>query len=457
MNDLRIGRDPTIDKDLTWKNVWMTGRTEDDVPAIAQAEIDRINMARKEQGLRALRKDAVSVIQIVEKPPLAYMENLAYADKVRFLSDSHKVMSDIIRQWNPQWKCIAAVQHHDEFGGLSAHTHSMWLITSTDKNGIPCMNAKAEVGLKFFSHINKTYAAGMRALGYSDVEDPLTYDSLSEEEKIKRSLEPKQTGIDGYLYKKQMQQQQEKKLAEVAADISQTEETLKNKAEDLRLTERMLSETQTALTQKQSEINALKTYEDKIKVIVQKAVDVKNEADAREKLYNEKIDELNRITGSDPASYVKLLEENRKQAETIARQETTISRLTEEIRSLKMKVLEWQSRFETITRLAGRKLMQLFGLKTMPSDIPDLPTPEIASGIRNMIHSSEIRHPENYRVLPDPDAEGKYRIALRDNNTYKTIRSGFDTREAAEAWRRAYTSSALSLSEPDIKNGFKKG
>ena len=76
MNDQRIGRDQTIDKTLTEKNVWMVGNSDDDIVGIVQKEIDRINATRSEAGVRSLRKDCVSVLAIVEKPSIDYMQDL---------------------------------------------------------------------------------------------------------------------------------------------------------------------------------------------------------------------------------------------------------------------------------------------------------------------------------------------------------------------------------------------
>ena len=66
MNDERMGRDTTIDKNLTHHNVWMDGSTADDVTKVVQTEIDRINEERRANGLRAMRKVGMEREQVIE-------------------------------------------------------------------------------------------------------------------------------------------------------------------------------------------------------------------------------------------------------------------------------------------------------------------------------------------------------------------------------------------------------
>ena len=248
MNDDRYGRDTTIDKSLTKNNVWMEGSTSDNVTGMVQEEINRINAERKENGLRSLRTDAVSVIEIVEKPPLEYMQTLSYDEKKKYLSDSHDVMEQLIHEWNPYWKMMESVQHHDEFGGLSAHNHSLIMLTSKDKNGIATLNAKGEFNLKFFTHVNKNYAKMMREKGY-DVEDCRTYDMLSEEEKEERKLHPEEHGVEAYIFKQEKIKEQEQKLTSLEAESE-------NVSLEISIKRTALSDAATELSEKEAAITA---------------------------------------------------------------------------------------------------------------------------------------------------------------------------------------------------------
>ena len=232
MNNERLGRDQTIDKELTYKNVWMIGDTSDNIPEIVKKEIAYINAERIKNGKKSLRKDCVSVAEIIEKPPITYMENLSYEEKVQFLKDSHTVMSDLIYNWNPNWKIIASVQHHDEFGGRSPHNHELVLLSTIDKDGLPNMQAKSELNLKFFNYINKNYPEKMRNLGY-DIEDVRTYDLLSEEEKKERKLHPDEHGVDSYIYKKKKEKELTQKLEQLQQENENTIEELQMKKQEL--------------------------------------------------------------------------------------------------------------------------------------------------------------------------------------------------------------------------------
>lgn len=208
MNDNRLGRDESINKEMTHLNIWMDGSSNMDLIGEVEKEINRINKERKSLGKRSLRSDAVSVIAIVEKPNIDYMQKLNYEQKVDFLNKSHEVIKELLHEWNPNWKILASVQHHDEFEGLSAHNHSLVMMSTKDKDGISNMCAFKEYNLKFFNHINKNYPARMRKLGY-DVEDVRTFDKLTEEEKVERKLHPKEHGVDSIIYKKQKQKELE--------------------------------------------------------------------------------------------------------------------------------------------------------------------------------------------------------------------------------------------------------
>lgn len=227
MNDERIGRDMDIDSDMTHLNVWMEGSSSDDVVQIVQAKIDEINRIKRENGKRALRKDAVSVIEVIEKPNIEYMSELSYEEKVKFLKDSHETFKQLISEWNPNWKILESVQHHDEFGGLSAHNHNLIMLTTEDDKGLPTMNAFKEVNLKFYSYVNKNYPKMMRKRGY-EVEDVRTYDMLTEQEKMERKLNPQQHGVDSYTYKKRKKEEMERQLEQLKIKSEEMDANLKN-------------------------------------------------------------------------------------------------------------------------------------------------------------------------------------------------------------------------------------
>ena len=147
MRDVRRGRDETIDRSMTDQNVWLCGSTDMDLEAEIQKYIDQVNVDKKAHGKRVLRCDAVTGIEMIEKPPMEYMEKLSREEQIRFLRASSDVMDQILKDWKPDWITVAQVIHFDEFGGKAPHTHRIVVPLTKDKNGVLAFNAKAEFNL----------------------------------------------------------------------------------------------------------------------------------------------------------------------------------------------------------------------------------------------------------------------------------------------------------------------
>ena len=369
MNDDRLGRDETIDKEMTHLNVWMEGSSDMDLVGQVEKEINRINEERRSFGKRGLRADAVSVIAIVEKPNMDYMKDLSYEQRVEFLNKSHEVMKDLLHEWNPNWKMLASVQHHDEFGGLSAHNHSLVMVSTKDKEGIANMCAFKEYNLKFFNHINKNYPARMRNLGF-EVEDVRTFDQLSEQEKLERKLHPEEHGVDAVLYKQRKH------------------EELKQFIKDLEI----------------------------------------KQADLNQKLEKKVIE----ITEAPSLStYKTVVKENENLKSELALKDKIIEKLKIEIESLKLSVQNWKQKFLDISRQAGSKLMKVFGFETKDENMDVFPQQKIVAEFNKMQGLIISEDPSRYRVVPDEDAI-HFKIVSKENDAYKVVGKGFKTRIEAQ-------------------------
>lgn len=369
MNDNRLGRDETIDKEMTHLNVWMEGSSDMDLVNQVEKEIDRINEERRSFGKRGLRADAVSVIAIVEKPNMDYMKNLSYEQRVEFLNKSHQVMKDLLHEWNPNWKVLASVQHHDEFGGLSAHNHTLVMVSTKDKEGISNMCAFKEYNLKFFNHINKNYPARIRNKGF-EVEDVRTFDQLSEAEKLERKLNPKEHGVDAVLYKKQKQEELTRSIESLEIQKADLHSELEQKVKEI------------------TEAPSLKKYQSVIK-------------------------------------------ENEILKSELALKDKIIEKLKNEIDSLKLSVQNWKQKFVEISRQAGSKLMKAFGFETKDVKTDVFPQQRIVSEVNKMQGLIIAEDPSRYRVVPDKD-DLHFNIVSKEHNTYKVIEKGFKTRNEAQ-------------------------
>ena len=200
MSDKRRGKDKSIDKDLTENNVWLIGDTDIDMVGVVQAEVDAISAERKEHGKRALRKDTVSAIEMIEKVPVEVMMELSREEQIELLKISNEVYEELLHEWAPEWKTQVAVIHFDEWGGKSPHTHRIVTTTTTDENGIHNMNAKQDFNLKFFTFINTNYPKRMRERGIP-VKDCQSYEQMTEEEKVEHKEKKKEYGVDAVTYK----------------------------------------------------------------------------------------------------------------------------------------------------------------------------------------------------------------------------------------------------------------
>lgn len=401
MNDNRYGRDPTIEKELTYRNVWMLGHSNDDIEAIVKNEIEKINLERKMAGKRALRSDAVSVLEIVEKPNIEMMEKMNYEEKKEFLSKSHDVMENLIKEWNPDWKWLASVQHHDEFGGVSAHTHSLIMPITFDENGIKTLNAKKEVGIKFFSFINKNYPKLMREAGYTMVEDCVTYDQLTEEEKLERRLHPQENGIDAYQYKQKKFKEMEQKLEEIS---------LENKKMDERLEKKIIEYTNAPTLQK----------------------------------------------------YKTVKSENEKLQQEIFEKNGLIKKLEKELDTAKKKIESLKMRLINMSKLAGRRLMSVLGMPDEDIAVKnELPLPIVQEKINGMINGMDEQMkeivPKNCRVIPDANNTGTFMVISKtEKNEYMKVKDGFESRSVAENYIKELKCWHIKIDE-NMHSGIKLG
>ena len=192
---------------------------------VIQAEIDRINGERAEYGKRKMRVDAVSAIELIQKPPMELMETLTREEQIKLLEVSDEVTESILHDWKPDWNPIATVIHFDEFGGKSGHSHKIFMPIARDDDGCPVLNAKRDFNLKFFTFMNREYPARMRERGYP-VLDCEIYEDMTEEQREEHKEKKKDYGLEGYEYK-------QKKAAEQEARIKANEQLIDGQEEIL--------------------------------------------------------------------------------------------------------------------------------------------------------------------------------------------------------------------------------
>ena len=256
MSDKRGGRDKTIDHDLTKDNVWLCGNTDMDMEQVIQAEIDRINAEHAEQGKRKMRIDAVSAIEMIQKPPMELMETLTRDEQIKLLKTSDEVIESILHDWNPSWKTVATVIHFDEFGGRSGHPHKIYMPIGEDKDGCPVLNAKKDFNLKFFTFMNREYPARMRERGYP-VLDCEIYEDMTEEEREQHKVKKKEYGLEGYEYKIKKDVEQEAQIKANEQLIDDQEEVLSTQKDLIAENDRVIEDQDGKITQGEQKLDSI--------------------------------------------------------------------------------------------------------------------------------------------------------------------------------------------------------
>ena len=236
-------------------------------------------------------------------------------------------------------------------------------------NGLPNMQAKSEMNLKFFNFINSNYSKRMQKAGY-DVEDVKTYDRLSEEEKLERKLNPKEHGVDAYVFKKKK------------------EEELSNSIKEKQIIETKLS----------------KDIEEQIKI---------------------------KAETNDLKSYTEVLKENKELKSELKEKNVLLEKLQKEVSRLTSKINEVESRLHIISSKIGNKILKIFHLENenVKNEYPDPILLDEINEIQNGLSSENVK---NYRIVPDEKNDGCYKIVDRKNGKKSIIKDNLKTRREAE-------------------------
>ena len=257
MNDKRKGRDKTIDHDLTKDNIWLCGNTDMDMEQVIQSEIDRINAERAEHGKRKMRIDAVSAIEMIQKPPMELMATLSREEQIELLKISDEVVESILHDWAPEWKTLATVIHYDEFGGRSGHPHKIFMPIARDDGGCPVLNAKRDFNLKFFTYMNREYPKRMRDRGYP-VLDCNIYEDMTEEEREDHKENKKEYGLEGYEYKLKKDAEQEAQIKINEQFIDGQKEVISAQKDLIAENDRVIADQDGKISRGEQELDAIR-------------------------------------------------------------------------------------------------------------------------------------------------------------------------------------------------------
>ena len=221
----RIGKDPDINKEESYKNMYLTDitTTEEYLEAVEQ-QIEKVDKQLKEHNKKKTRKDTVDTIALVVKPATECMVHLTDEEQIQFLKDSKKVIENIFKEnINPNFEFSAAVMHFDE---ITPHLHCLGMpLVVDEKTGIEIFNAKKFLSLPHITALNRNYSIKMKELGWN-VKDFELYEDMTPEEREEHKEKRKNYGRDSLRFKKEEKQKLEEQLNDLTALKSETIEKL---------------------------------------------------------------------------------------------------------------------------------------------------------------------------------------------------------------------------------------
>ena len=173
----------------------------------------------------------------------------------------------------------------------------------------------------------------------------------------------------------------------------------------------------------------------------------------------QKLDQVNReivekTMSPDLQSYETVVQENEKLHEELSLKDRIIEALQKEkavlqetVKHLSETVQEWKEKFDLLAHKAGQRLMAAFGVDvSKDSTISEYPSAKVKDVLSDMKEEVERFEQSSLRVVPDTEAAGQYRIVARkQSGEYEKVKSGFKTREEAEAYRREYGKAKMHL------------
>lgn len=221
----RIGIDPDINKEESYKNMYLTDitNTEEYLEAVEQ-QIQVVDKQLKEHNKKKTRKDTVDTLALVVKPATECMIHLDEQEQIQFLKDSKKVIENIFKEnVNPNFEFTAAVMHFDE---ITPHLHCLGMpLVVDEKTGIEIFNAKKFLSLPHITALNRNYSTKMKELGWN-VKDFELYEDMTPEEREEHKEKRKNYGRDSLRYKQEEKQKLEEQLNNLTALKTETIEKL---------------------------------------------------------------------------------------------------------------------------------------------------------------------------------------------------------------------------------------
>lgn len=178
--------------------------------------------------------------------------------------------------------------------------------------------------------------------------------------------------------------------------------------------------------------------------------------EVRQKLDKVNQEIIEKTMAPDLQSYETVVHENHELKEELSLKDRVIEALQKEkavlqetVKHLSETVQEWKERFDLLAHKAGQRLMKTFGFDvSTDATVPEYPSVKVKEVLSDMKQEVERFEQSSLRVVPDTEAAGQYRIVTRkQTGEYEKVKSGFKTREEAEAYRREFGKAKMHLTE----------
>jgi hypothetical protein len=173
----RQGSDPDINRSKSDLNEFTGFESGKALLKYISGEVKKENKIREVDGRRALRFDAIEAFAVIVKPPADWIESLDEEMQKKFFRDSNRIMYDIMGKNTDTNKpnIRATATHRDEQGAHRHYFGMPYVYDKTIKKSKLCANEL--FNLRLYNRFNKEYPERMRAEGWHEIEDCITYDA----------------------------------------------------------------------------------------------------------------------------------------------------------------------------------------------------------------------------------------------------------------------------------------
>ena len=101
------------------------------------------------------------------------------------------------------------------------------------------------------------------------------------------------------------------------------------------------------------------------------------------------------------------------------------------IAELKNKVARLQKRISEISNKVGKRILNLFGLEA-EENINVFPDKSLIDEVNKIQNKLVVDDPSNYRVVPDNQNNGCFKVVVKKQNNYEVVEAGIKSRKDAE-------------------------